>query len=121
MKIAYWVVASLLALLYLYAGGKKVSQSKEQLEPMMQWVDATPMWLVRSIGVLELLGAAGLVVPPAAGIVPSLAIVAAIGFVVLQALATGLHLSRGEGLSGVGINVVLFVLAVVGVWLATVW
>jgi uncharacterized ion transporter superfamily protein YfcC len=35
MEIAYWIVAALLAVFYLYAGGKKVAQSREQLQPMM--------------------------------------------------------------------------------------
>jgi len=35
MELAYWVVAALLAAFYLYAGGKKVAQSQEQLQPMM--------------------------------------------------------------------------------------
>jgi hypothetical protein len=46
--------------------------------------------------------------------------VAAIGFVILQILAGGLHLSRGEK-KEVSLNLVLIALAGVTVWLATVW
>ena len=53
MTVAYWVLAALLGAFYLFAGGKKLAQSKEQLAPMMGWVDRTPMWLVRVIGVVE--------------------------------------------------------------------
>jgi DoxX-like family len=120
MEIAYWIVAGLLAGFYLYAGGKKVAQSKEELEPMMAWVDTVPLWLVRLIGVVEILGAAGLVLPPLTGIAPVLAIVAAVGLLILQVLATGLHLSRGE-VRNIGLNVVLIVLAGVTAWLATTW
>ncbi|WP_081438106.1 DoxX family protein [Pseudofrankia asymbiotica] len=56
--------------------------------------------------------------PPAAGVAPVLALVAAVGFVVLQVLATGLHVSRGE-VSQTGLNAVLIILAGVAVWLAT--
>jgi hypothetical protein len=80
MKIAYWIVAGLLGVFYLYAGVKKVAQSKEQLAPMMGWVDTVPMWLVRLIGGVEILGVAGLVLPPLTGIAPVLAMVAALGF-----------------------------------------
>lgn len=118
MVIAYWIVAGLLGVLYLYSGGKKVAQSKEQLAPMMGWVDTVPMTAVRLIGAVEILGVAGLVLPPATGIAPALAIVAAGGFVVLQILATGLHLSRGE-VKNIGLNAALIVLAAVAVWLAT--
>jgi len=102
--IAYSVVAGLLALFYLYAGGKKVTQSQDQLAPMMGWVDTIPMPVVRLIGVLELLGVIGLVLPPLTGIAPVLAIAAAVGFVILQLLATGLHLRRGEA-KVTGLNV----------------
>ncbi len=120
MKVAYWIVAGLLGVFYLYAGGKKVAQSKEQLAPMMGWVDTVPMSLVRTIGVIEILGVLGLVLPPLTGIAPVLAVLAALGFVVLQVLATGLHLSRGE-VKETGLNVTLIVVAGVAAWLATVW
>jgi hypothetical protein len=116
--VAYWIVAGLLGLFYLYAGGKKVAQSREQLAPMMAWVDTIPMPVVRLIGVVEILGVAGLILPPATGIAPVLAIAAAAGFVVLQVLATGLHLSRGEA-KVTGLNFALIILAAVAAWLAT--
>ncbi|WP_327176173.1 DoxX family protein [Streptomyces sp. NBC_01335] len=117
MDVAYWIVAALLAFFYLYAGGKKVARSKEQLAPMMGWVDTVPMAAVRGIGVVEILGAAGLILPPLTGIAPVLALVSALGLVVLQLLAGGLHLSRGE-VKETGLNAALIVLAAVAAWLA---
>lgn len=120
MEIAYWIVAGLLAAFYLFAGGKKLVQSKERLAPMMGWVDTIPMPVVRGIGAVEVLGAIGLILPPLTGVAPVLALVAAIGFAVLQVLAGGVHLSRGER-KETGLNVVLVALAVVAAWLATAW
>ena len=120
MIVAYWVLASLLAVFYLYSGGKKVIQSRDQLRPMMAWVDDLPLWLVRTIGALEVLGAVALVLPPLVGIAPWLALAAAVGFVLLQVGATVLHLSRGER-QYIGLNVGLLVAAGVLVWLATIW
>ncbi|QMU69962.1 DoxX family protein [Streptacidiphilus sp. P02-A3a] len=120
MEIAYWIVAALLAVFYLYSGGKKVAQSREQLLPMMGWVDTAPMWLVRLVGVVEILGVAGLVLPPLTGTAPVLALAAALGLIVLQVLAAGLHLSRGEA-KNTGLNLALIVLAAAAAWLATVW
>jgi hypothetical protein len=120
LKLAYWIVAGLLGAFYLYAGGKKVAQTKEQLAPMMGWVDTVPMGLVRIIGVIEMLGVAGLVLPPLTGIAPGLAVAAALGFLVLQVLATGLHLSRGEA-KLIGLNIGLIALAGATAVLATVW
>lgn len=118
MIVAYWIVAGLLAVFYLYSGGKKIAQSREQLAPMMGWVDTVPMPAVRAIGVVEVLGAAGLVLPPLTGIAPALAVAAAAGFVLLQIPAIALHLSRGEA-NVIGLNVVLLVLAAVATWSAT--
>jgi hypothetical protein len=120
MKLAYWIVAGLLALLYLYSGGLKVVRSKDQLRPMMGWVDSVPLRLIRTIGVLELLGALGLILPPLTGITPALALAAAIGLVLIQIGGMSLHLSRGEA-KMIGLNVVLLILAGVAVWLSTTW
>lgn len=118
MFTAYWIAAGLLAFVYLYAGGRKIVQSQEQLAPMMGWVDTVPMSAVRVLGIVEVLGAVGLILPPLTGIAPVLALVAALGFVVLQVLATRLHLVRGEA-KVVGFNVFLLLLAAVTAWLAS--
>ena len=120
MTVAYWIVAALLALLYLYSGGLKVLRTPDQLRPMMGWVDTVPLRLLRTIGALEVLGALGLIVPPLTGIAPVLALAAAVGLVLIQVGGISLHLRRGE-VRLIGLNVVLIVLAAVEVWLATVW
>ncbi|WP_055491036.1 DoxX family protein [Streptomyces sp. TP-A0356] len=119
MAVAYWVVAGALALLYLYGGGIKVIQTREQLQPMMAWVDRTPMSAVRTIGVLEVLGAIGLILPPLPGIAPWLALAAAIGFLLLQIGAITVHLSRGD--RQLALNIALILAAAMTVWLATTW
>jgi hypothetical protein len=118
--VAYWIVAGLLALFLLYAGGIKVVQTREQLRPMMAWVDSLPMGLVRTIGVLEVLAAIGLILPPLTDIAPWLALAAAIGIVIVQIGGIILHLSRGEA-NVIWLNIVLVVTAAVTAWLATVW
>jgi uncharacterized membrane protein len=116
--VAYWIVAAALAALYLYSGVLKLTRSREQLMPMMKWVEDTPMRLVRVIGALEVLGAAGLILPPLTGIAPWLAVAAAVGLVLLQIAATTLHLRRGEA-GQIGFNLGLLVLAGLAAWLAT--
>jgi hypothetical protein len=119
VEIAYWIVAGLLAVLYLYAGTLKVLRSQEQLQPMMGWAGTTvAMPVVRFIGVVEILGALGLVLPPLTGIAVGLAIAAAIGLTVLQVLAMIVHLRRGEAREST-MNVVLIVAAGAAAWLAT--
>jgi hypothetical protein len=120
MQLAYWIIAALLAAFYLYAGGKKVAQSRQQLQPMMGWVDQVPMPLVRTIGVLEILGAAGLILPPLTPIAPWLAVAAAIGLVAIQIGGIAVHLSRGEARL-IGLNIVLLAAAAATAWLGTGW
>jgi hypothetical protein len=76
--------------------------------------------LVRTLGVLEVLGALGLILPPLTGIAPALALAAAIGLALIQVGGVSLHLSRGE-VKVIGLNVLLLILAGVEIWLATVW
>ncbi|BCJ37915.1 membrane protein [Actinocatenispora thailandica] len=120
MHVVYWIVAALLAVLYLFAGGRKLLQSQEQLRPMMGWVDRVPMPAVRLIGALELLGAIGLVLPPLTGIAVGLAIAAAIGLVLIQVGGIVVHVSRGET-RVIGLNIGLLLAAVAAGWLATSW
>ncbi|ARF81640.1 DoxX family protein [Kitasatospora aureofaciens] len=117
MNISYWIVAGLLALFYLYAGTLKLIRSRDQLRPMMAWVDRVPLPAVRALGAVEVLGAAGLVLPPLTGIAVPLAPAAAIGLVLLQAGAIAVHLT-GED-RRIALNAGLVVTAAVTVWLAT--
>jgi DoxX-like family len=119
MHVAYWIVAGLLALFYLYGGGIKVIRTREQLLPMMAWVDTTPIPAVRAIGVAEVLGAIGLILPPLTGIAPGLGFAAAMGFVLLQIGAIRVHLRRAD--RQIALNITLLLVAAVTVWLATTW
>lgn len=119
MVVAYWIVAGLLAAFYLYSGGIKILRSQEQLAPMMAWAGtAIPMAGVRGIGVVEVAGALGLVLPPLTGIAPGLAIWAAAGLALVQVLAALFHLSRGER-GDLWLNGVLMLVALATLFLAT--
>ncbi|MEU2333334.1 DoxX family protein [Streptomyces sp. NPDC013172] len=118
MRAAYGILAGLLALVYLYGGGLKTVRSREGLRPMMAWVDDLPMAAVRAIGVVEVLGALGLVLPPLTGIAPWLAAVAAAGFVLLQLGAIRIHLRMGD--RQLVLNVSLLVVAAAIIPLASV-
>ncbi|WP_227980118.1 DoxX family protein [Nocardia spumae] len=120
MENAYWIVGGLLAVFYLYSGGVKIVRSQDQLRPMMGWIDTVPLGFVRTLGVLEVLGAAGLILPPLTGTAVLLALPAALGLVAVQLGAITLHLRRGE-VAVIGLNVALLVAAAVLVWLSTVW
>src|SRR6266508_892297 len=63
MKYALWLVQGLLALAFLLAGLMKLTQPMDVLETSMGWPAALPAPLVRFIGLAELLGAIGLILP----------------------------------------------------------
>ncbi|QKW23429.1 DoxX family protein [Kitasatospora sp. NA04385] len=114
MRIAYWIVAGPLALLYLYGGALKVLRSPDRLRPMMAWVDRVPLPALRTLGGLELLGAVGLLVPTALLAWPAPA--AATGLLLLQVGAVPVHLTGGD--RRIGLNLVLLAAAAAALWLS---
>jgi hypothetical protein len=111
MNVVLWIVQGLLAAAFLLVGWAKATQPMDQLTKRMAWASAVPAGFVRFIGVAELLGAVGLILPLAMGVLPWLTVAAAIGLVIVQAGAIVFHLSRGEG-GTVPTNLILLVLAV---------
>ena len=117
MIIAYWIVAGLLALAYLLAGGIKLVRSNAQLEASgMHWVSGTNPALVKLVGLVEVVGAAGLILPPLFSTAAFLAPLAAIGLILVQAVAIGVHMKMGD-LKSLPINIALLLLAFVAAWI----
>ena len=111
MNIVLWIVQILLALAFLMAGTLKATQPIDKLAARMKWVNSlTPPQLVRLIGVLELLGAIGLILPAVTGIWSWLTPVAATGLVLTMIGAMIVHARRGEA-AHIAPNIVLLLLA----------
>ena len=110
MNIALWIVQGLLAAAFLMAGLMKASQPKEKLAENMAWVNDFSASQVRAIGIVEILGAIGLILPAATGILPILTPLAAVGLVVTMLGAASTHLRRGES-QMIAVNFVLLLLA----------
>lgn len=115
LHIALWVVQVLLALSFLGAGLMKELTPIDQLAQKMAWVSATPAALVRFIGIAEIAGALGLILPALTRIKPFLTGLAGVGLATVMVLALGMHLSRGE-FPMVGGPVVLGALAAFVAW-----
>ncbi|MEO8075552.1 MAG: DoxX family protein [Acidobacteriota bacterium] len=96
LNAALWIAQALLAFTFGFAGFLKVTQPIAALATQMPWTGAVPAALVRCIGVSELAGAIGLILPAATRIRPALTPLAAVGLVVIMGMAAGFHLSRGE-------------------------
>ena len=96
MIIALWIVTALLALAFLAAGIMKSTTPREKLVPKMPYMEDLSNGQARVIGILEFLGALGLVLPAATGILPWLTPVAAFALTVTMGVATALHVKRTE-------------------------
>lgn len=112
MSIVLWIVQGLLALAFLLAGFMHSFLPMARLKKNMAWVGSVPAGLVRFIGIVEMLGALGLILPKLTNIVPQLTIAAAIGLVLVMASAAVFHTIRKE-YSNIGANIVLLLLAAV--------
>ena len=110
MRYVLWGLQILLGLFFLASGVMKVSQPYDALAAQLAWVSAVPEPLVRFIGLSELLGGLGLILPAATRILPWLTPLAGAALALDMVLAAGFHLTRGEFPNAVT-NLVLALLA----------
>jgi len=110
MKVLLWALQVLLGLAFLAAGAMKLSQPYEVLAAQLAWVSDVPEALVRCIGLGEVLGGLGLILPAATRVLPWLTPLAAAGLALVMLLATIFHLVRGE--SGLAVPTVVLGLLV---------
>jgi uncharacterized membrane protein YphA (DoxX/SURF4 family) len=113
LNIALWIVQSLLAIMFLMAGIMKLSMPIGQLYISMPWTKDVSEVLVRFIGISELLGGIGLMLPSIFRIKPILTPIAASALILVMILAMIFHISRGEtNIIGMHIVIILFALFV---------
>jgi hypothetical protein len=100
LNLALWVVAGLLAVVFLVSSSIKLALPKERIATMggaaSRWVEDFSPLALKAIGVVELLAAAGLILPAALNIAPVLVPLAASGAVLLFIGAVVTRLRRGE-------------------------
>lgn len=116
MNLALWIAAALLALAFLATGLLKITQPKEKLAASgLGWTEDFSPAAIKAIGVAEVLGAIGLILPAVLDVAPVLVPVAAAGLALVMVGAAITHLRRKET-QMVAVNVVLLVLAVFVAW-----
>jgi hypothetical protein len=107
MNLILWIVAGLLAVVFLLSSSSKLLVPKENLDGLLQRLGPTAQaageWTrdfspgaLKTIGLLEFLGAVGLILPAVLGIAPVLVPLAASGAALLFAGAVIMRLRRGE-------------------------
>ncbi len=115
MDTALWVIQVLLAIAFFISGILKVTQPVDKMAVRMKWVNDLTPTQIRGIGVLEVLGAIGLILPALTHVLVFLTPLAAVGLALTMVGAMLLHLRRNEPGHMIP-NVVLLILALVVVY-----
>jgi DoxX-like family len=98
MNTALWTIAGLLATVFLVAGSNKLLIPREKLAraPGGGWVLSFSAGFVKALGVIELLGAVGLILPALLNIAPVLVPLAASGLATIMVGAAMVTYRRRE-------------------------
>jgi uncharacterized membrane protein YphA (DoxX/SURF4 family) len=112
MNIAIWILQGVLGAMFMMSGTMKATSEKSKLAVKMPWVNDYSAGMVKFIGVSQLLGGIGLIVPWATGILPILTPIAGVGLALVMLLAAIYHLGKKE-YNAIGINALLGGLALV--------
>jgi uncharacterized membrane protein YphA (DoxX/SURF4 family) len=116
-QIVLWIAQILLCAMFGMSGAMKTFMSPETLASAgIAWATDVPLWLVRFIGVCELAGAIGIILPALTRIKPFLTPFAALGFAAIQVLAIGFHAIRGEIAMTAPVNALLLGLSLLVLW-----
>jgi hypothetical protein len=115
LDVALWIAQIALFTVFAATGLAKLTMSIDRLAPMMAWVTDAPLALVRFIGVAELAGALGVLLPAVTRVHPELTPLAALGLTVVMVLGTAVNFSTGE-LTHTPVSIVLGALAAFVAW-----
>ena len=96
MNVALWTAQILVAIVIVLTGVVKLTLPRERLALKMHWAGSWPRWRIKLLGLAEVAGAVGLVVPAATGIAPVLTPIAALCVAMLMAGAVQTHRRLGE-------------------------
>ncbi|MGP9539338.1 DoxX family protein [Brachybacterium sp. AOP43-C2-M15] len=116
MTLFLWILAFLLAAVFAGSGAAKLVVGREQQIDRTPYVEDFPQSVIRGIGVLEILGAFGLIIPALTGIATILVPMAAAGLAITMVFAALVHVRRGDGPLAALPSIVLAILSVVIAW-----
>jgi hypothetical protein len=114
MNVALWTAQLLLAALMLTGAALKFMPI-EKLAAMMPWTGQVSPAIVRLLGLIDLLGGAGLILPALLHLQPRLTIWTSLAILALMVCAIVFHISRGEA-PVTGLNILVALLAVFIAW-----
>lgn len=115
LHITLWIAQVLLAAVLIWAAGMKLFKPIEELAIMWPWTGQVAPALVKLTGIIDILGALGLILPSLLRIKPNLTPIAAIGVIALMVCASIFHIVRGEA-SLIGVNIFFAIVAAFIAW-----
>jgi hypothetical protein len=117
MNITLWIIAGLLAAIFLFAGANKLFIPYEKLAkvPGGGWVLEFSPGFVKALGTIEILGSIGLILPALLNIAPILVELSAIGLALIMVGAAIVEFRRHE-YKHVLVNLIYLALATFVAW-----
>jgi len=115
LRIGLWAAQALIFFAFASAGLVKLLTPIPQLAAMMPWAGQYSETFVRIIGLIDLAGGIGILLPALTRILPRLTVLAALGCTLLQIFALVFHISRGEA-EVTPVNLVLLALSLFVLW-----
>ena len=115
LNFLLWAAQIILAASLGWASMMKLFQPVEKLAAMWPWVSQVPNALLKFTGVVDLLGAAGLILPALFRIKPWLTPITAVSIILLMIIASIFHIARGEA-SVITANIVFAAIAAFIAW-----
>ncbi|RAK02754.1 DoxX-like protein [Larkinella arboricola] len=115
MDIFVWVLQISLALFFMAPALMKIKTPKREMIEKQQLAPGESILPIRALGVIEVLGSIGIILPLWLGILPVLTPLAATGFCVVMVGATIVHYKKGD-YKVLPLLVVVFIAAAFVAW-----
>lgn len=115
LRVGLWVAQVLIFVAFTLFGCMKLFMPVEQLAAMWVWPGAVPVWFLHLMGLIDVAGGVGVLLPALTRIKPGLTVLTAAGCVLLQISAIVFHSSRGE-FQALPLNFILLLLCAFILW-----
>lgn len=116
MNMLLWILAFALAAVFAASGVLKLVTARDQQIERTPYVEDFPQSVIRWIGVLEILGAFGLLLPALAGVATVLVPLAGTGLAITMVFAALVHTRRGDGVPATLPSIALAIVSVFLAW-----
>lgn len=115
LRVGLWAAQALVFVAFILFGCMKLFMPVEKLAAMWVWPGVVPPWFLHLMGLIDIAGGLGILLPALTRIKPRLGVLAAAGCVLLQISAIIFHASRGE-VQALPLNFILLALAAFILW-----